>query len=121
MIYRMYAYWNNGRLAIPIANIIFTLSVVHTFQLYTIYAMLAKFFPSLNFIFSIGKIEIYTISIVTILLNLLLLYNKKQWSMYLDEFKNETANHRKVGGVLIISYIFGSNIIFLCTLFLLYR
>ena len=122
IIYRLYTYWNGNDLETPIANIILTLSAMHIFQLYTVYAVLQRFFlQSLDVIFSIGKVGILTIHGLILLINYFTLYNKKQWALYFEEFNNETAKHRKVGNILIVGYIFGSFALFFITIPLIFK
>jgi len=122
LVYRLYDYWNNGnRLETPVGNIIIVLSLVHLVQLFTIFCLLLKYFNSLDFIFRI-KPPIIILSILLFgILHYFIFYNKKKWESYNTEFQNESNKTRKIGSIIIITYIFGSFVLFFTLIPILFR
>ena len=55
------------------------------------------------------------------ILNYLVLYNKKKWEKYFNEFGNEPIKQSRIGSALVISYIFGSFLTFLILIPLLFK
>jgi hypothetical protein len=49
-----------------------------------------------------------------------LIYNKKRWETYLEEFKDEDAAKSKKGHILVLLYLIGSIVLFFVLLPLLF-
>ena len=107
LIYRLYHFRDDS----PVVNVIVTLSSVHLMQLYTI-KLLLWFLFSVNINWNIEGNQFLVFMFLFMGVNYLLLYNKKKWETYDEEFKNETPEHKKKGLILVLSYLIGSIVIF---------
>lgn len=113
LIYRLYHFRDDT----PVINVIVTLTIVHLFIILNILFVIDEFtifkvwpnfatFDSLLFIILFG------------ILNYLLFYNKKKWTSYDNEFKDETSQQRRRGLIFVLSYLIGT--IVLSFIFLIY-
>ncbi len=96
----------------PIFNTIATLTIVHWFQLLNIFYVVDEFtsYKIWNSIFSPSKFNPMIVILFGIL-NFILLYNKKKWKSYDEEFKNESPKERKRGLIIVLSYLIGTIIL----------
>lgn len=108
LIYRLYHFRNDT----PIFNTIATLTIVHWFQLLNIFYVVDEFtsYKIWNYIFSPSKFNPMIVILFGIL-NFILLYNKKKWKSYDEEFKNESPKERKRGLIIVLSYLIGTIIL----------
>ena len=108
LIYRLYHFRNDT----PIFNTIATLTIVHWFQLLNIFYVVDEFtsYKIWNSIFSPSKFNPMIVILFGIL-NFILLYNKKKWKSYDEEFKNELPKERKRGLIIVLSYLIGTIIL----------
>lgn len=108
LIYRLYHFRNDT----PIFNTIATLTIVHWFQLLNIFYVVDEFtsYKIWNSIFSPSKFNPVVVILFGIL-NFILLYNKKKWKSYDEEFKNESPKERKRGLIIVLSYLIGTIIL----------
>lgn len=108
LIYRLYHFRNDT----PIFNTIATLTIVHWFQLLNIFYVVDEFtsYKIWNSIFSPSKFNPMIVILFGIL-NFILLYNKKKWKSYDEEFKNESPKERKRGLIIVLSYLIGTIIL----------
>ena len=108
LIYRLYHFRNDT----PIFNTIATLTIVHWFQLLNIFYVVDEFtsYKIWNSIFSPSKFNPMIVILFGIL-NFILLYNKKKWKSYAEEFKNESPKERKRGLIIVLSYLIGTIIL----------
>jgi hypothetical protein len=108
LIYRLYHFRNDT----PIFNTIATLTIVHWFQLLNIFYVVDEFtsYKIWNSIFSPSKFNPIIVILFGIL-NFILLYNKKKWKSYDEEFKNESPKERKRGLIIVLSYLIGTIIL----------
>jgi len=107
LIYRLYHFRDDT----PVINVIVTLSSIHLMQLYTI-KLLLWFLFSVEINLNIEGDQFLVFMFLFMGVNYLLLYNKKRWKAYDEEFKDETPEHKKKGLILVLSYLIGSIIIF---------
>ena len=118
MIYRFYS-WRLKKDNIPSTTVELLMCLPHLFQLATVYIVLLYFFPSLK------KINLTNFQLITCLIRFQLLYhvivyNKKRWMDYIEEFKNETDEQRKKRTTLIIIYTIGTYLLFFGGLIILF-
>ena len=118
MIYRFYS-WRLKKDNIPSSTVELLMCLPHLFQLATVYIVLLYFFPSLK------KINLTNFQLITCLIGFQLLYhvivyNKKRWMDYIEEFKNETDEQRKKRTTLIIIYTIGTYLLFFGGLIILF-
>ena len=107
LIFRIY-HFNSD---IPTANVIFTLTVVHYFQLFTVFIVVNELLPhSIWFSFDIRKHDlcIKVVGLLFMVLHYFLFYNKKKWELIEEEFKDETPKQKRKGLILVHVYLIGS-------------
>lgn len=83
----------------------------HVFQIATLYAICIYCYPAIKNL-RLNKVQLIFIFIGIQLLYHLLIYNKKKWMNYIEEFKNETNEERRKGTNLIIAYTAGTYLLF---------
>lgn len=120
LIYKLYSWGLKRENDTPVFNVIITLTFVHFVQLFTVYMVLLKYMPEIS-IFNMGKkIYLYVFGVAFIVLNYFVLYNKKRWDSYLQEYKNESKNQSRKGKIVILSYLIGSILLFFITSIMLF-
>lgn len=120
LIYKLYSWGLKKKNDTPVTNVILTLTFVHYVQLLTIYTVLLKIFPTINYFDKVDRIYIGIAFIVFYIIHYLLIYNKKRWELYLEEFGNEDNKKRKKGSILVLSYLIGSIVLFFLLLPILF-
>ena len=119
LIYRLYTWRLQKKDDTPEATVIFLMSFVHLTQLGILYMLALKFVPALNNLY-LNKLSKYLIVIGFGFLYYLLVYNKKRWLSYIEEFEKETSDQRRKGTILVRLFTFGSVILFFICLPLLF-
>jgi hypothetical protein len=121
LIYLLYREWLND---IPETKVIIVLSLVHFFQLISIFIILAYFFPQIKSFFVIfsNLNTIYSLLILVIFygFNHAIFYNKKKWDGYVEEFKDESPIERRKRTIMVYFYFGGSLLGWLILLLALY-
>lgn len=112
LIYKLYSWGLKKQGDTPIANVIITLTFVHLVQLFTLYLIALHFFPSINIFSNIDKIYVGLFFIVFCVVNYFLIYNKRRWEAYMEEFKDESPKESLQGKILVLAYLIGSIAIF---------
>jgi hypothetical protein len=112
LIYKLFSWGLKRKGDTPVANVILTLTVVHAMQLLTLYSISRSVWDYPNYLESINKLYVAIIFFLFAGLHYLLLYNKKRWAGYIEEFKNESSQQRKKGTVLVLLYLVGSILLF---------
>jgi hypothetical protein len=112
LIYKLYSWGLRKKGDTPVANVIITLSIVHFFQILLLYSVIGKFFPKIAIFDNIGKIYIGIFLVLFMIAHYFLLYNKKRWKGYLEEFKNESSQQNKKRKVFVLIYLIGSILMF---------
>lgn len=118
LIYRIYTWRIKVKDEVPVNTTLVTLSLLHIVQLATIWNILESTIPELR-----GKLSFSTEKLIILLLLFLvayslLVYKKKRWKQYVEEFQNEDLKMRKRGTFFVRLYIFGTILIFLfCMVF----
>lgn len=116
LIYKIYSWTLNRNGDTPIGNTIFALAFTHFIQLYMLLLYIDRFFAPLRGITNIDKKAIYIVGPVLLVAFYFLIYNKKRWDGYVEEFKNEDERQRKRGNIIVISYLIGSVLLFFISL-----
>ena len=62
----------------------------------------------------------YIFAIVYLIVFSLLIYNKVRWAGYVEEYKDESEQQRRLGNFIVISYLIVSILIFFSALPLLH-
>lgn len=112
LIYKLYSWGLKKPGDTPITNVIITLTFVHLVQLFTLYLIALRFFPSINIFANVDKLYIGIFFIAFCVLNYFLIYNKNRWASYMEEFKNESLKESKQGKLFVLAYLIGSIVIF---------
>jgi len=106
LIYRLYHFREDT----PVVNTVLILGYVHFSQMLLILYLMAKFTP-FGVMPDWHAYNMHLIAIIFLGLHFLLFYNKKKWRAIEDEFKGESPGHRKVGTIIILTYLIGSIIL----------
>ena len=112
VIYKLYSWGLKKKDDTPVSNVILTLSFVHYVQLFTLYLIFLRFFPQIDIFQKVSEKFVVLGLVIFGVVHHFLLYNKKRWANYLDEFKDEDDYKRKKGNILVISYLIGSILLF---------
>ena len=121
IIYKVYSWTLHKKGDTPIANTIFTLGVVHVFQLFTLLIFIDRIITPLKWLYGIKKPYLYIGFILYFFIFYLIAYNKKKWNSYVEEFQNENERERKKGNFYVIAFLVGSIILFFLSLPILFR
>lgn len=108
VIYKLYSWALEKKNDTPVANVVLTLTFVHYTQLFSIYIILLKIFPEISIFNKLNKIYIGLGLIIFAVGNYFMLYNKRRWASYLEEFKDEDASIKIKGNILVLIYLIGS-------------
>jgi hypothetical protein len=119
-IYRLYSWRLNQNDDTPLATVVLLLFGVHGFQIMTVMVLLAKVFPSFVVFFQQRKPIVFLGFLVLLVLYLLIVFNKRRWLEFIEEFKGETSKQRKKRGVLVWLFTTGTVILFFVLLPLLF-
>lgn len=116
IIYKIYS-WTSGKKGdTPIANTILTLAVVHYLQMLTIFFFINKIVVPLTWLRNVPKtLFIIGMPLYSLLLYLIL-YNKKRWEGYVEEYSSETEEERKRGNRIVRAFLIGSILLFFISL-----
>lgn len=120
IIYKIYSWTVNKRSDTPIANTILTLGVIHLFQLAIIMLFIDRVITPLNWLYNINITHILTGTLIYFVLLYFLLYNKKRWISYVEEFGSETDSERKKGTIMVIAFLVGNILLFFLSLPILF-
>lgn len=120
LIYKLYSWALRRENDTPVFNVIITLTFVHFVQLFTIYMVLLKYMPEISIFNVEKKIYLYIFGVAFIVLNYFILYNKKRWETYLQEFKNESEKESRKGKIIVLGYLIGSILLFFITAIILF-
>ena len=120
LIYKMYNWGLKKKSDTPVANVVITLTFVHFVQLFTIYLILLKFFPQINIFNNVDGLYVGIFLIITGIIHYFLIYNKKRWELYMEEFNNENIIESRRGNKLVLFYLIGSIVLFFLLLPLLF-
>ena len=112
VIYKLYSWGLKKKDDTPVSNVILTLSFVHYVQLFTLYLIFLRFFPQIDIFQKVSEKFVVLGLVIFGVVQHFLLYNKKRWANYLDEFTDEDDYKRKKGNILVISYLIGSILLF---------
>jgi RsiW-degrading membrane proteinase PrsW (M82 family) len=116
IIYKIYSWSVSKSGETPVANTILTLATVHFFQFAILLLFIDQVITPIRWIYDINKIYLFIGALVYFVLFYFLVYNKKRWASYIDEFKNENERDRKKGNILVISFLIGSILLFFISL-----
>ena len=120
LIYRLYTWRLRAKDNAPIMTVVMTMCVVHYFQAIILYVVLTRFVIRTYWQIPVNEVYIYLISFGFIIIYYLLIYNKKRWEKYIEEFKDETPQQRKIGTIHLRLFTIGSVVLFFICMPLLY-
>ncbi|MDI3320641.1 hypothetical protein [Pinibacter soli] len=96
----------------PVFNVLFTLFITHFFQYATLVMVVQTRFGSRGHLLPANKAAILLGYLFFMLLFSLVMYNKKRWNGYLQEFENESEEDARNGTWFVLSYLNGSILLF---------
>jgi amino acid transporter len=100
----------------PIANTTYTLAVTHLFQFAFLFILFERFIAHKALVVNIKKPYVYIFMIIYLPTFYFLVYNKTRWARYVEEYKDESDKQRKLGNILVISYLVVSILIYFAVL-----
>jgi amino acid transporter len=119
IIYKVYSWTANKKGEIPVTNTILTLSVVHFFHLLILLLLVDRIIVPLH-LWNLSKGYFFLGLILYFLLFYFLIYNKRRWSNYIEEFKNEDEKERAQGNIRVKVFLIGSIVLFFILLPILF-
>lgn len=120
LIYKIYSWTKDKKGDTPIVNTILTLTFTHFIQMFVLLMYVDKFITPIKWLKNINKTSIYIGGPIYYFAFYLLVYNKKRWDAYVEEFKDESEKQRKCGNFIVIAYLIGSILLFFISLPILY-
>ena len=91
----------------------------HYLQILSLYAFISYLFPKIDSLIQLTKFQLLFIALGFQLLFHLLMYKKKRWLGYIEQFKNETTEQKRKGTILIQIYHVLSVVLFFIGLMIL--
>jgi len=113
LIYKIYSWTADKRGDTPIGNTILTLSLVH---LLTFLLFIDRMVTPLKWMYKFNKTYLFIGLLVYFILFYFLIYNKKRWASYVEEFSSESEKERKLGNFIVIAFLIGSILLFFISL-----
>lgn len=105
----------------PIANVVFTMCIVHYFQIFTLYLILRSVFDFPDFILGVNKLYVALFMIIFFVVYYLLFYKKGKWEGYAQQVESEDERKKKRGKFLVLLYLIGSILLFFISLPFVFR
>lgn len=106
LIYRLYNFSGDT----PMVNVIITLTLIHTIQLMTLLLIVNGFTSIKVSLEECGKNPLFHIAFMV--LHYFLFYDKKKWGAIRKEFKDESPRHKKIGLIVVLTYLLGTVFLF---------
>jgi hypothetical protein len=120
IIYKLFKWGQKGSNATPVMNVLLALTFVHYVQLFTVYVILTRIFPSLSFFERQNRTYTATGLIIFFIIHYLVFYNKDRWASYVEKYKDETGKQKRKGSFLVLLYLIGSVVLFFLLLPILF-
>ena len=98
------------------SNVILTLALVHFFQFVIILIFIDQLIMPLPWLIKINKPELFVGIIIYFAIFYFVVYDKKKWDSYIEEFRNESDSARKRGNIIVIAFLVGSILISLISI-----
>jgi hypothetical protein len=112
LIYSIYSWRLEEKDDTPVATTIIMLCAIHSIQIILLLAVIGRFYPKVIFIFKQQKIYFLFFFFLFCFIYYLLVYNKHNWNQYIEEYKYETQDQKKKGGILVWLFTWGSIVLF---------
>jgi formate hydrogenlyase subunit 3/multisubunit Na+/H+ antiporter MnhD subunit len=116
VIGRLYSWGARRENDTPIANVVFTMCIVHYFQFFTVYMILRKVFNFRDFILEVNKLYVGLLLIAFFVLYYFLFFNREKWERYAKQVEQESERKRKRGKFFVLLYLIGSIVLFFISL-----
>lgn len=116
VIGRLYSWGLRKENDTPIANVVFTMCIVHYFQFFTLYMILRKFFNFRDFILEVNKLSVGLLLIAFFAIYYFLFYRREKWERYAQQVEQENEIKRRRGKFLVLLYLIGSILLFFISL-----
>lgn len=104
IIDRLYSWALNKENDTPIANVVFTMCIVHYFQIFTLYMIFRKIFDFHDFILGINKLYIGLFLIAFFVVYYFLFFRRDKWDHYAQQVNKEGKSKRRKGKILVLIY-----------------
>lgn len=112
IIYKIYSWTANKKGDTPIGNTVLTLGVVHLFHLLIILLFIDRVITPLPWLLDPNSAFVFIGAITWFVLFYFIIYNKKKWNSYIEQYGKETERQRKWGNFFVIVYLVGSMLLF---------
>ena len=119
MIYRLYTWRLKKEDDTPKTTVELLMCLPHYLQILSLYAFISYLFPKIDSLIQLTKFQLLFIALGFQLLFHLLMYKKKRWLGYIEQFKNETTEQKRKGTILIQIYHVLSVVLFFIGLMIL--
>ncbi len=116
VIGRLYSWSLKKENDTPVANVVFTMCIVHYFQIFTAYMILRKIFNFPDFILEINRLYVGFFIVGFFVLYYFLFFNKDKWESYARQVEQGDGRKRKRGKFLVWLYLVGSIFLFFMSL-----
>jgi len=116
IVYKIYSWTAKKKGETPIGNTVLTLGAVHFFQLATLLLFIDNIITPLKWMYNIKKPYLLIGALIYFILVYFLIYDKKRWGSYIQEFGNESARERKRGNLFVVAFLAGSILLFFISL-----
>lgn len=120
VIGRLYSWALRKKNDTPIANVVFTMCIVHYFQFFILYMILQRIFNFPDIILGINKIAIGIFMISFFVAYYFIFFNREKWEAYAQQVEKEDKRKRRKGKFLVLLYLIGSILLFFICLPLLF-
>ena len=116
VIYKLYTWSASKPGATPVADTVLILTVVHLFHFMTLLVFIDRIIVPIHWTNYLKKPYIFLLYFVFFVLYYLLVYNKKRWAAYVDEFSGESEAQKKRGKIYVLAFTLGSMFLYLISL-----
>lgn len=116
VIGKLYSWGRRRENDTPIANVVFTMCIVHYFQIFTLYMILRKIFDFRDFILGVNKLYVGLLLIAFFVVYYFLFYHRDKWERYAQQVEQADERKRKRGKFFVLLYLIGSILLFFISL-----
>jgi amino acid transporter len=119
IIYKVYSWTASKKGEIPVTNTILTLSVVHFFHLLILLLFVDRIIVPLH-LWNLNKAYFFLALVLYFIAFYFLIYNKKRWRDYIEEYQNEDEQQCRRGNIYVKVFLIGSVVLFFVLLPILF-
>ena len=100
----------------PVANVVFTMCMVHYFLAFTVYMVFRRIFDFRDVILGVNRMYIGLLLIAVFVVYYFLFFNRDKWEGYAQQVEQENERKRRRGKFLVLLYLIGSILLFFISL-----